>query len=330
MGEMRRWLAARGRLRFCLTIAAVIALTGACGALLLVPNSVLPKPGAVSADSVVGQARAAVGDPRLDPVRRTMEPFGELAAERVSTGDGAQSLVVGHPGQRRDMEVLAGELPGAVAAVSQVWGRDWAGSAVVVLTANISEFAGLVHAGADLPTEIAAASVADPFVPGTRPTGQRVVFGPDASARVGPDGLRTLLRHELTHVAARAGTVDGAPLWMLEGFADYVAQHGQGHRFAEIAPTLTARLRAGEPPRDLPADREFGGAGAAFAYEQAWSVNQFIAERFGQTALVDLYHRIAAGRLDAAGTDRILRETLGSGRAEFVDGWRGWLAHQVG
>ncbi|WP_225728672.1 MULTISPECIES: hypothetical protein [unclassified Nocardia] len=330
MGRFRAWLSARGRFQFCLTVGMVTALTGVCGALILLPNSVLPKPNAAQAASVESYAQAKSDDPRLAAVRRTMEPFGALIARRVPTGDGKESIVVGHAQQDGEMTVLEGELGAATDAVTQVWGADWAQSVVVVVASNPSEFAALVHAGADMPTEIAAASVADPFAPGTTPTGQRVVFSPESGRRVGPAGLRTLLRHELTHVAARAKTADGAPLWMLEGFADYVAQHGQGHRFVDIAPTLTARLRDGDTPADLPADREFGGAQAAYAYERAWSVSEYVAEKYDQPKLVDLYRRVAAAKVDAAGEDRILRDALGVGRADFVNDWRAWLRRQIG
>ncbi|MFI9505509.1 hypothetical protein [Nocardia sp. NPDC052566] len=329
-GRFRGWLSARGRFQFCLTVAMVAVLTGTCGALVLLPNSVLPKLRAAQTASADAFPAAAPDDPRLAAVRRTLEPFGAIVARRVPTGNGQESLVAGHRAQNIEMGVLERELAQATAAVTEVWGADWAQSAVVVVASNPSEFAALIKSGASMPSEIAAASVADPFAPGTRPTGQRVVFSPEAGRRLGPDGLRTLLRHELTHVAARAQTVDGAPQWMLEGFADFVAHRGQHHGFADIAPTLTAHVRAGDLPADLPADSEFGGANASFAYERAWSVCQFVAERFDQPRLVQLYHRIAASKQDGASEDRILREVLGTGRAEFVGEWRAWLPGQAG
>lgn len=325
MSGWRAWLSARGRLHFCLTVSTVVLLTGVCGALLMMPNPVLPTLRAAQPEPTAALGQARADDPRLTPVRRTMEAFGEIRTRRVPTGSGQESLVVGHPKQRTEMDVLERELGAAVAAVTEVWGPDWAQSAVVVVASNPSEFAALIRAGAEMPTEIAAASVADPYPPGTRPTGQRVVFSPDAGRRLGPDGLRTLLRHELTHVAARAQTVDGAPQWMLEGFADYTAHRGQRQRFDEIAPTLGARVRRGDLPHDLPADAQFSGRDAAFAYEQAWSICAYIADRYTESELVELYRRIAAGPLDPPAQDRALREALGIGRAELVSDWNRWL-----
>lgn len=320
----RAWLFVRRRFQFVATVAMVTVLTGTCGALLMMPNSV-PKPHAAQPASI-GSRHAAEDDPRLAAVRRTLESFGQLVTAQVPTGNGQESLVVGHPGQRADIDTLAGELGTATTAVTGVWGSGWAQSTMVVVTSNPSEFAALVRSGANMPADVAAASVADPFVPGTQPTGQRIVFSSNAGRRLDTDGLRTLLRHELTHIATRAQTVDGAPQWMLEGFAEFVAHLGTGHHFADIAPTVATRIRAGEVPRDLPSTADFAGSGAVVAYEQAWSVCAFIAETFDQPGLVDLYRRIAAGKQDPTGEDRIMRDVLGTSRAALIADWRAWLS----
>jgi hypothetical protein len=153
-----------------------------------------------------------------------------------------------------------------------------------------------------------------------------VVFSPDAGRRLSPDGLRTLLRHELTHVATRADTVDGAPPWMLEGFAEYTAHRAQPHNFLDVAPTVTARVRTGELPTDLPTAAEFTGKSAVLAYEQAWTICAFIADRYDEPHLVALYRRIAASKQDPTSEDRILREVLQTTRADLITDWRAWLS----
>ncbi|MET7770325.1 hypothetical protein [Nocardia sp. NPDC005366] len=325
---LRAWCAARGRDQFTVTLAMVVVLTGACGALIVLPNFALPKIRAAQPAASQSLGRASADDPRVAVIRDTLEPFGAIVAERVSTGDGRESLVVGHESGHAEMDILAGELAGAVAATTDLWGPDWAQSALVVVADNPSEFAALVRAGSILPTEVAAVTVADPFVPGAQPTGQRVIVSPDAGRRLSPGQLRTLLRHELTHVATRAVTVDGAPRWMLEGFAEYTAHRGQGHAFADIAPTVAARLRAGGLPTGLPADADFTGTGAAGTYESAWSVCAFVADKYGEADLVELYRRIAAGPMDSAAQDRIVRAVLSTDPAEFVARWREWLSAQ--
>ncbi|MGQ4600526.1 hypothetical protein [Nocardia sp. R6R-6] len=328
--RLRDWWSARRRFEFCLTIAMVVVLTGVCVALLMLPNSALPtmrasQPGTTNVTSQDVMSQAAADDPRLAEVRRIIEPFGPIVARRVPTGAGRQSLVVGHPTQQADVDILERELAAATVAVTDVWGTGWAQSALVVVASSPSEFAALLHSGTLMPAEVAAASVADPFPFGSQPTGQRVVFGPDAGRRLDPAGMATLLRHELTHVAARADTVDNAPLWMLEGFADYTANQGPGRRFAVVAPTLTARIHAGDIPENFPTDAEFSGPSAALAYEKAWSICAFAAEKYDRPHLVQLYHHIAAAEQNPTTEDRALREVLGTSRADFIADWRSWL-----
>ncbi|WP_227983016.1 hypothetical protein [Nocardia spumae] len=325
----REWLAHRGRFEFVATVAVVIALTAAGGALLLLPKTGLRAvPTAAETDSVP----MAHADPQVPELRRVMGSYGPVVAQQVSGDDGKLSVVLGHPYQRGDVDQLAREVGPAVSAVSQVWGTGWAHEAVVAVASSSSEFAALTHAIGPVSTQVAAASVADPVVPGAQPAGQRIVFAADAGHRLGPDGLRETLRHELTHIAARADTVDGSPQWVLEGFAEYCGHRGDAQRFAQVAPTVTTRARAGDLPADLPADTAFvpaPGNDAALAYEQAWSVHAFVADRFGEPKLVALYHRLATGPQNEAALDRGLRDTLALGHSEFVTAWRDWIKARV-
>ncbi|MBF4997471.1 hypothetical protein IRT45_09900 [Nocardia sp. BSTN01] len=326
--RVRTWLAHRGRFEFVATLAVVVALTAAGGALLLLPKTGLHTvPAAAESDTAPAHA-----DPQLPELRRVMSSYGPVVAQQVSGDDGRLSVVLGHPYQRGDVDQLAREVGPAVMAVSEVWGTEWAHEAVVAVASSSSEFAALTHATSPVSGEVAAASVSDPFVPGTQPAGQRIVFAPDAGRRLGPDGLRETLRHELTHIAARARTVDGSPQWVLEGFAEYCGHRGDQQRFAQVAPTVTTRARTGDLPADLPGDPAFApspGTDAALAYEQAWSANAFVADRFGETELVALYRRLATGPQDQAALDRGLRATVGLGHTEFVSAWRDWIKARV-
>ncbi|NKY44191.1 hypothetical protein [Nocardia cerradoensis] len=326
--RVRTWLAHRGRFEFVATLAVVVALTAAGGALLMLPKTGLHTvPAAEESDTAPAHA-----DPQLPELRRVMSSYGPVVAQQVSGDDGKLSVVLGHPYQRGDVDQLAREVGPAVTAVSEVWGTEWAHEAVVAVASSSSEFAALTHATGSVSGEVAAASVSDPFVPGTQPAGQRIVFAPDAGRRLGPDGLRETLRHELTHIAARARTVDGSPQWVLEGFAEYCGHRGDQQRFAQVAPTVTTRARSGDLPADLPGDTAFApspGTDAALAYEQAWSANAFVADRFGEPKLVALYRRLATGPQDQAALDRGLRDTLGLGHTDFVSAWRDWIKARV-
>src|SRR6187200_3241216 len=83
------------------------------------------------------------------------------------------------------------------------------------------------------------------------------------------------------------------PLWLLEGFADYVALRGVGLPPSTIAVRLLSRVHDQGPPHRLPRAAAFGAASASLgrAYQEAWLACRLIAARFGQAALVRLYHR---------------------------------------
>ncbi|KQU30547.1 hypothetical protein HQ305_10520 [Rhodococcus sp. BP-149] len=253
--------------------------------------------------------------------------FGPVVTERVATGS-TTSLVVGHEAQRAFIDDLAAELPSAVAAVTEFAGLGWSRRAVLTVTGSDAEF--ISAADGFTSTDVAASTIADP-VRGGLVTGQRIVFGPTAPDRLTDSTRRTVLRHELTHVAMRAVTGEDAPLWMLEGFADYSGYRGSGLSFDEIAPTLAAVVRAAGPPRVLPEDSDFaaGGSRGSIAYESAWSVASFVADRFGEPVLRQLYDRFAAGPTDPTVTDSVFSATLGFGTVDFLAQWGQWVAEQA-
>ncbi|WP_280233752.1 hypothetical protein [Nocardia cyriacigeorgica] len=328
--RVRDWLSERRRFEFCLTTLMVVLLTGTCAALLLLPDSVMAPLRAAGAGSTTAPAagQQPITDARLTEIQRITEPFGPLVTRQVATGGAQPALVVGHPRQQREIDLLADELAAATTAVTEMWGQDWSRAAVVVVSSAPAEFAALVRATGDLPGEVAAATVSDPFTPGTRPTGQRVVFGPDAGRRLDPDGLRALLRHELTHVATRAATVDGSPQWLLEGFAEYTAHRGRNRSFTDIAPTLATRLATGSVPADLPTDAEFTGPHAATAYELAWSICAYLATTYDDPRLTTLYRHLATGPRSPTTEDAAFREILGTTRTDLITGWQSWLRTQ--
>ncbi|WP_415976756.1 hypothetical protein [Rhodococcus sp. 077-4] len=248
--------------------------------------------------------------------------FGPVAVRSVPTA-AVTSVVVGHPDREQFVAEVAAELPSATAAVTEFWGTDWARDGLVFVASSAAEFAELT--GSTPPIDVAAVTVSDAVAgDGSRPTGQRVVFGPDAASRLTPFTVRSVLRHELTHVAARARTADGTALWVSEGFADYSGYRNSGADFAQLAPTLAAIVAAGGPPTVLPKDEDFGSGGArsSVAYESAWSVFAFVADRFGESTLRRLYEALASeGSADSA-----FASVLGLDRDRFVASWGDWVA----
>ncbi|MFZ3392990.1 hypothetical protein TVH25_06965 [Rhodococcus sp. 7Tela_A2] len=263
---------------------------------------------------------------------------GPLHVAEVATA-GGRSLVIG-PTDRHDLiEATATELDSAVDAVSEVWGEEWSRRALVVATGSREEFThqvGTRHDG----EEIAAVAVSDAVRPGTdTATGQRIVFAPDAGERLTRQGLRALLRHEMVHIATRTETVDGSPLWVLEGYADYIGYRGTGtdpgggvtaNDLRRIAPTLVQDSLRNGLPRALPDDAEFtAGQGARSAYEKAWSVAAFTAEEFGVDSLTSLYRALSTGPAEPDEVDDALREVVGLGTGDYVGRWGNWVSERL-
>jgi hypothetical protein len=234
---------------------------------------------------------------------------------------GRSGLVLSHPGGEALAARVLAELDSAVGVVTEVWGTAWSQHVAVLVPSGPEEMQSLVGPAFAVGSiaGVAVAEQIDPVAHTAR--GQRVVLNPASATALSPLSLRVLLRHEITHIAARGDTADGAPMWLLEGFADYVGYRGSDVPAAKAAPALAAQVRTGLPTA-LPADADFRGPGMDLAYQQAWSVNRYLAQRLGEPGLVRLYHSLAAAKSDV---DGVLRDVLGVDRAGLVSGWQEFL-----
>lgn len=208
----------------------------------------------------------------------------------VSTPDGrtTQLIDLGATGGRALIDRIAAELPGATDAVTAFWGSDWRRDISIVVAGSAEQFGALAGGGPD----IAATTTAD-----------RIMFSPGATAMNDVD-LRTVLRHELFHYAARADTAADAPVWLTEGVADYVGR--------PAAPTPPAA------PASLPTDAELAtpGPGRSAAYDRAWQFATYVADTYGTGTLRELY--IAACGHGHPDVPTAIRDTLGVDVAEVL------------
>lgn len=274
---------------------------------------------------LVGDAEALGGEPT--PTQLWELPA--LSVTDVATAGGT-SVIASYPRTAQTVANLRRLLPDAVDAVSAFWGDSWDRRAVVVATSKPNEFEELVIQGRGVTGTAAAATVYNRVdYPRRTATGQRVVFTPAADDLAAPT-LAVVLRHELTHVAARAQTALDAPLWITEGVAEFVGRKGTFTRFADAAPDLTEAIRAGDVPAGLPDDAAFAmdGATSEVAYQSAWSMAAYVADRYDEARLKRLYLGVAA-TADPARQDAAIRAALGVDRSELVAGWGRWLDGQV-
>lgn len=264
-----------------------------------------------------------------DAQRTWRGPWDYGPCVTVAAGSG---LVLGHRGHEELLAALAAELDDEVRSVTEVWGPQWPGRVAVLLPASIEEMRELV--GPEFAVDgIAAAAIADAVDFAARTaTGQRVVLNPTQVGRLSASARRIVLRHEITHVAARGFTVDGAPMWLLEGFADYVGYRGSGLTPREAAPDLVRALRDGATLQ-LPTDADFHGASAALdlSYQRAWSAALQIVDLVGEQGLVQLYRQIASSsHPDRPAVDAALRDVLGTDLDGFTLLWQEGLKPRFG
>jgi hypothetical protein len=145
------------------------------------------------------------------------------------------------------------------------------------------------------------------------------VFGP-LKAR----GAQVVITHEASHVATGAAT-SPSPIWLVEGFADYVALRAQRLPLATTASRIAALVDRQGPPRHLPGEAELA-AGAPHLearYESAWLACRLLADRGGAAALVSFYRAVDSSGPVAAE----LRAHFGFGPRGLTAAWRSLLSH---
>jgi hypothetical protein len=241
----------------------------------------------------------------------------------VQVAHGKRSLVLG----TADVEELrryAQETDDAARHVDQVWGTAWPRTVVVMVPRTQTEMARLLLRDSETGLEqIAAVTTGEIGMDEQGTSADRVIINPAGFAQLGPLGRRVVLSHEITHVATRATTTQDVPIWLSEGFADYVAYRDTGLSRAVIAQDLLDQVRAGQLPAGLPQEGEFDPAHReiAPAYSGAWLANELIARRWGEPAVVELYRAVA----DGASTETAVQQVLGTDQATFTEQWRAYL-----
>jgi outer membrane murein-binding lipoprotein Lpp len=255
--------------------------------------------------------------------------FGPLVVQH-----GTASLVLAHPAQAAALPALTAAADSAVRVVASVVPTGWAKHVVVLVPGSETELAAQVQdAQTASLTDVSAETTFDTVGTAGAATGPRVLVNPDVLNRLTPVGRRIVLQHEITHIATASLTTLGTRSWVVEGFAEYVANQGTGQSVPDAARELAAQVRHGAmAPSDLPGDAAFtaGGTGAAVAYEEAWLACRYIASRVGASGLLNFYRTVnsAVDTPDAA-VDQALQTVLHETRAGFVAQWGAYMIAQL-
>ncbi|MGW8887673.1 hypothetical protein [Streptomyces sp. NPDC055749] len=248
---------------------------------------------------------------------------------------GSHSLVLGVGRPEAELRRVADTADHAVPAVSAAWPESWARRVVVLVPDSVEDMAGLLGSPAASYRGIAAVTTGEVGGSGRAPgAADRVIVNPQAYAMLGAFGQQVVLTHETTHVATRVRTSPATPVWLSEGFADWVAYRDENRAAGLIAPELAEAVRGGEQPTVLPEDEEFGFDGdadkLARAYEGGWMACELIEDRWGAEKLIAFYKAVGGHPGRDGAVEQAMHTVLGTTPQDFTSSWRDYVAARLG
>ncbi|NYJ01944.1 hypothetical protein HNR19_002642 [Nocardioides thalensis] len=279
-------------------------------------------------DASVGRAEVAVtfgeGGATVDgvaPYGSTMPLWltGPIAVRRD-----ADSLVV-TTGRRQPLDRYGRQAAEAVDTVREVLDRPV--RLVVEVPASVDQLNGAVGAEPGTYDAIAAvtAGLDGTFAPETP---VHVFLNPAVFGGLEAVAAQIVMTHEAVHVVTEAPLAQSAELWLLEGFADYVALRDTDLPLSRTAAQIVERVRRQGVPETLPLRTEFDTRASHLGavYESAWLICVVLAERGGEGALVDFYDAVVQGALLEDELERI----FGWSVADLTRAWQARLADVAG
>lgn len=172
------------------------------------------------------------------------------------------------------------------------------------------------------PGQYAAIAAVTAPVDGSRAAGSpvHVFLNRSVYDDLDPVAAQVVMTHEAVHALTEATSARQAPLWLVEGFADYVALRDVDLPLTRTAGQIATEVRKDGVPPTLPLDSEFDPSASHLGgvYEAAWLVCVTLAEHAGEQALVDLYAKVR----DGADLATALREHAGWTEPELIAAWQ--------
>ncbi|MDP9068757.1 MAG: hypothetical protein M3N53_10510 [Actinomycetota bacterium] len=252
---------------------------------------------------------------------RHLWDFGALETERSE-----HFLMFSHPCRNCDRlgDDFLSLAEQGLARARRYWQGPWNERIVVLVPRSGKQLERMIQSTFDLDNFVAFAYSTVDGTDGVDYTGHRIIPNPRAFSGRASESVLQILAHELLHVATRDSAGPFVPVFVDEGFADYVGHDAAPGALAFFNSDVAAGLFNGE----LPEDFEFtigGGTEIYRSYQKSQSAIRYFIDRFGLTAFNRFYRRL--GRVEiAAGTarfhiDRALRATTGIGYTAFQEAW---------
>ena len=153
-----------------------------------------------------------------------------------------------------------------------------------------------------------------------------VFVNPVELGRLRRTGAQVVMTHEAVHAVTGAPT-SRAPVWLVEGFADYVALLDVDLPLSRTAAQVLERVREDGVPERLPDESDFDltAPHLGAAYEAAWLACRAVASIAGEDGLVEVYRRTSDGEDVAAAL-----AAVGTDPAEVTRTWQRLLAEAAG
>lgn len=248
--------------------------------------------------------------------QRNLWDFGPVTTHRA---ENVMALVPRCPPARICPAGVEASLEAAEDALRRVegsWTRDWSGRVPLLIPETSGHLAQIIQSTFPLESFIAFAF----WTGGDGDPGTRIIVNPDRSATLAARA-RSVLTHEMTHVAMLPYSGSFMPRFIDEGAAEFVRHGGVG-------PAIAAADGAARAVPTLPEDWRFfigGGTEIYRTYQRSLSAVNYFVDRWGWDSFEDLY--VALGAVgDEPGTarfhlDRALRRTVGVGLDDFETGW---------
>ncbi|MGW7413323.1 hypothetical protein [Streptomyces sp. NPDC054863] len=251
----------------------------------------------------------------------------------VTSVRGKRAVVLGAGQDRERLRAIADTADRAVAAVARAWPGERDLKEVLLVPPTLDAMGALLGAPAAGYRGIAAVTTGAGGG-GRRTSADRVIVNPEAYDVLGAAGQQVVLTHESTHVATRTATTASTPMWLSEGFADWVAYRESDRTPAQVAPELQRIVARDGPPAALPGDGDFGFTGGAErlagAYEGGWLACRMIAERSGERTLLAFYRSVGGHPQREGAVENALNSELGTTPEAFTAQWRTYLRDELG
>jgi hypothetical protein len=206
----------------------------------------------------------------------------------------------------------------ALDQVAKVRKGSWAGRILVIAVQDSRLFDGYFADSPDRISQVAAVAVPNysqvlSWNRSASYAATRIVFNPH---ELGTDDaeMAHVLAHEFAHAAMGPVTTRNTPLWLVEGFAEYVAYAGR-----RPSDAFLHRVLADAKTNSLPTNSTFYSD--SLNYVLGWLACRMIAEQFGEAKLVALYDAFNGPLSESA----VLSQVLGVDEATLTSRWASYV-----